>query len=279
MSNDRHVAVVTGGGTGIGAGTAAALRDQGWAVVICGRRAEPLRAVAERTGAIPLVADAATSEGVAAIVAEAVSRFGRLDGLVLNAGIVRAGAVGELSEEDWAAMVATNLTAPFLLARAALPHLIESRGSVVGVASAAALRAASGIAGYNATKAGLAMLIQSVAVDYGSLGVRANAVCPGWTRTEMADLEMKELGATIGVSMEEAYSLATAFAPSRRPGHPREIGDAIAWLMSPSASYVNAAVLPVDGGLIAVEPGQIAFDPRVAFTETPAPQPAASLPC
>lgn len=273
ITKDREVAILTGGGSGIGASTAAVLRAQGWEVVICGRRPAALNAVAERTGAIAKVADMASSADVNRLVAETVDQFGRLDGLVLNAGIVRAGGARELSDEDWDAMVATNLTGPFRLVRAALPHLISSTGAIVGVASAAALRATAGIAGYNTTKAGLTMLMQSVAVDYGPLGVRANIVCPGWTRTEMADAEMTELGASIGVSREEAYAMATAFAPSRRPAEPSEIGQVISWLLSPAASYLNAAVIPVDGGLIAVEPGQIAFDERVDF-RAPMEEPA-----
>jgi meso-butanediol dehydrogenase / (S,S)-butanediol dehydrogenase / diacetyl reductase len=119
--------------------------------------------------------------------------------------------------------------------------------------------------------------MQSVAVDYGPMGVRANAVCPGWTRTEMADMEMTEAGSSVGVAREEAYRLATAFAPSRRPADAREVGEVIAWLLSPEASYVNAAVVPVDGGLVAVEPGAIAFDPRVAVRiEEPVPVPVST---
>lgn len=269
MSDEtRRVALITGGGTGIGASTAFVLRQQGWEVAICGRRLGCLDEVAERTGAIAFEADVASPAGVRRLVADTVERFGRLDGVVLNAGIVRPGAVGELGDDDWDAMVATNLTGPFQVARAALPHLVETRGCLVGVASAAALRATAATAGYNTTKAGLTMLMQSVAVDYGPSGVRANVICPGWTRTEMADMEMTDLGAAIGVSRDRAYGLATAFTPSRRPAEADEIGQAIGWLLSPAASYVNAAVIPVDGGLIAVEPGQIAFDSRVTVRAT-----------
>lgn len=260
-----NVAIVTGGGTGIGAASAAALRSQGWDVVICGRRSDVLTQVAGATGAHAVTADVASATDMETLVAETVERFGSLNGVVLNAGIVRPGGAGELSTEDWDAMVSTNLTGPFFLVRAALPHLINSAGAIVGVASAAALRATAGIAGYDATKAGLAMLMQSVAVDYGPLGIRANAVCPGWTRTEMADMEMGEFAGQIGVDSEEAYGLATAFVPSRRPATSAEIANAIAWLLSSQASYVNAATIPVDGGLIAVEPGAIAFDPRVSI--------------
>lgn len=261
-----RVALVTGGGTGIGAATASVLRGEGWEVLVCGRRPEPLDAVAQQTGAHAVVADVATPAGVDKVVEAAAGRFGRLDGVVLNAGIVRAGGVGDLTDDDWNEMVAINLTSAFQLARASLPHLLKNQGSLVGVSSAAGLRGTAGLAGYNATKAALSMLMQSIAVDYGPMGVRANVVCPGWTRTEMADSEMTELGESIGVGRDEAYQLASAFTPTRRPGDAVEIGRAVAWLLSPAASYVNAAVLPVDGGLIAVEPGQIAFDPRVAVS-------------
>ncbi|GER24439.1 3-oxoacyl-ACP reductase [Zafaria cholistanensis] len=261
------VAIVTGGGTGIGAATAAVLRAQEWDVVVCGRRPETLENVARSTGAIPVVADAASAEDVDRLVETTLERFGSIDGLVLNAGIVRPGTVGELATDDWDAMVRTNLTGPFLLAKAALPHLIATGGSIVGIASAAALRASAGIPGYNATKAALTMLMQSIAVDYGPSGVRANAVCPGWTRTEMADLEMEEYGAELGLEREQAYSVATAFVPSRRPAEAEEVGNIVAWLLSKHASYVNAAVIPVDGGMVALDPGSLALDPRVTMSD------------
>ncbi|WP_091470876.1 SDR family NAD(P)-dependent oxidoreductase [Paenarthrobacter nitroguajacolicus] len=264
--NNSSVAIVSGGGTGIGAATAATLRDQGWEVVICGRRPDVLNEVARSTGSHPVIADVSSDADMKRLVTETIDRFGALNGLVLNAGIVRAGAAGDLNDEDWDAMLSTNLTGPFYLIRAALPHLLATRGSIVGVASAAALRATPGIAGYDATKAALAMLIQTVAIDYGPEGIRANSVCPGWTRTEMADMEMSEFGSELGVSREDAYELATAFVPTRRPGSSSEVAALIAWLLSDQASYINAATIPVDGGLVAVEPSAIAFDPRVTVT-------------
>lgn len=264
--NKKPVAIVTGGGTGIGAATVSALRDQGWNVVVCGRRSETLEKVALSTGAIPVVADAASAADVDRLLKTTVERFGSVDGLVLNAGIVRPGKVRELATDDWDAMVRTNLTGPFLLAKAAMPHLIAAGGSIVGIASASALRATAGIPGYNATKAGMAMLMESIAVDYGSFGIRANTVCPGWTRTEMADMEMDEYGAELGLEREQAYSVATSFVPSRRPAEAAEIGNVVSWLLSKHASYINAAVIPVDGGMIAVDPGSLALDPRVTMS-------------
>lgn len=261
----RPVAIVTGGGTGIGAATAVSLRTDGWDVVICGRRHEPLQQIAEASGAVPLVADVSSLEDVDRLVHTTLERFGSLNGLVLNAGVVRAGPVGELADEDWDEMVRTNLSGPFRLLRAAMPHLLASRGAIVGVCSAAALRASGGIPGYNATKAGLAMLLQSVAVDYGPRGVRANAVCPGWVKTEMADKEMLEYAKTLGLNYQEAYEIATSFVPVRRAADSAEVARAIAWLLSEQASYVNAAVVPVDGGMIASDPGSLALDSRITF--------------
>lgn len=282
-ATEGPVAIVTGGGTGIGAAVAAVLREQGWRVVICGRRPEPLRRVAQATGALAIRADTADGGDIRELVQTTLKTFGRLDGLVLNAGIVHAGAVGELADAEWDDMLRVNLTGPFRLTREALPHLVASRGAVVAVASAAALRATAGIAGYDATKAGLAMLMQSVAVDYGHAGLRANVVCPGWTRTEMADAEMTEFGESIGATRDEAYGLATAFAPSRRAAEPAEVAEAIAWLLSSAASYVNAAVIPVDGGLVAVDRGRSrsihgsgSASPQRCPSTDPLPAPAGS---
>ncbi|MFE7630995.1 SDR family NAD(P)-dependent oxidoreductase [Kocuria sp. NPDC057446] len=260
-----RVALVTGAGSGIGAAAAEALSSAGWQVVICGRRAEALEAVAAATGAVPLIADVTAPEVPRRLVEQTVERFGHLDGLVLNAGIVRPGTTGELTDEDWQAQLDTNLTAPFALTRAALPHLIERSGAVVGVASVSALRASGGTVGYNVTKAGLSMLMQSVAVDHGPAGVRANVVCPGWTRTEMADEEMAELGKERGLDVEKSYGLATAVLPTPRPADSAEIASVITWLLSPGASYINGAVIPVDGGLTAVDVGGLCFDPRVSI--------------
>ena len=180
-------------------------------------------------------------------------------------GSSTAGRVDEVTPEQWDETLRVNLTSPFLLVRAALPHLLAARGAVVAVSSVAALRASDGMAAYSASKAGLLLLTQSLAVDHGRDGLRANAICPGWTATEMGDMEMAELGAERGLSREDAYRLATAVVPQRRAAQPDEIAAAVAWLLSDAASYVNGAVLPVDGGSCVVDPGTVALDPRVSI--------------
>jgi NAD(P)-dependent dehydrogenase (short-subunit alcohol dehydrogenase family) len=260
-----RVVLVTGGGTGIGAAVAASLAAAGDRVVICGRRAEPLQQVAARTGARIVVADVSTESGAATVVDETIAQFGRLDGLVLNHGIIRVGRLDELSVRDWQDTLQVNLTGPFLLVRAALPHLLAARGAVVAVSSVAALRASEAMAAYSASKAGLIMLMQSLAVDHGPDGLRANTVCPGWTATEMGDMEMAELGDTRGISTADAYRLATAMVPQRRAATAEEVASAVCWLLSDAASYVNGAALPVDGGSCVVDPGTLALDERVSI--------------
>ncbi|MFE1311029.1 SDR family NAD(P)-dependent oxidoreductase [Streptomyces sp. NPDC058755] len=265
--SDKRVVIVTGGGTGMGEATARLLCEQGHQVVVSGRRTEPLRRVERETGALAHPCDAGDPEAAESLVQAALAAYGRLDGLVLNAGIGRGGAVGDLSLADWDEVMRTNVTGPLLLLRAAIPHLLESKGAVVGVASVSALRNGTSNAPYATSKAALLQLCRSVAVDYGRQGVRANIVCPSWVRTEMADRRMARFAeeADLGDGgLDAAYEEATRLLPMGRPGEPREIAEAIGWLLSPAASYVNGAVLTVDGGATALDPGTHAFDFHIA---------------
>ncbi|MFJ3303883.1 SDR family NAD(P)-dependent oxidoreductase [Streptomyces sp. NPDC086549] len=260
---DKRVVIVTGGGTGIGEATARLLREGGHHVVVSGRRSEPLRRLEAETGALAYPSDVGDPEAADGLVRTALAAHGRLDGLVLNAAIGRGGAVGDLSLGDWDEVMRTNLTGPLMLLRAALPHLLETGGSVVAVASVSALRNGTSNAPYATSKAALLQLCRSVAVDYGRQGVRANIVCPGWVRTEMADRRMARFAEEAGLGdggVDAAYEEATALLPMGRPGEPREIAEVICWLLSPAASYVNGSVLTVDGGATALDPGTLGFD-------------------
>jgi meso-butanediol dehydrogenase / (S,S)-butanediol dehydrogenase / diacetyl reductase len=251
--------IVTGAGTGIGAAVARRLVRDGASVVLVGRRRDPIERVAAATGQTFVVADASTEEGVERIVAATVDAHGGIDGLVLNAGVMLPGTVAEASVDDWRATLDVNLTGPFLLARAALPQLLERQGSVVSVASIAALRAGPGMAAYCASKAGLVLLTQCLAVEQGAAGLRANVVAPGWVRTEMADEEMDEFGGPRGLDREAAYAEITRNVPARRPATAEEAAAAVVWLLSPQAAYVNGSVLTVDGGTSIVDVGTLAF--------------------
>ena len=252
--------VVTGAGTGVGAAVAERAAREGWRVVVTGRREAPLRAVAERTGARPVVCDVRDVDRVGALVADVVATEGRLDCVVANAGVMATGSVLDTDPAAWDDVLDTNLTSVFHLVRAALPHLLEVGGSLVAVSSIAALRVPSESAAYAVSKAGLVMLAQTVARDFAARGVRANVVCPGWVRTEMADEEMAGFGSPLGLSREEAYAEVTRLVPQGRAAEPAEVASAVLWLAGEDASYVNGACLAVDGGTVLVDPGTVPFD-------------------
>jgi meso-butanediol dehydrogenase / (S,S)-butanediol dehydrogenase / diacetyl reductase len=257
--NRHKAALVTGGGTGIGAAVARRLASDGWAVAVTGRREGPIEEVAAEIGGLAIVADTGDAADAERAVALTVDRFGGLDGLVCNAGIGGEGSLRDLDPATWDDVLRINLTGAFLMARAAIEHLAERRGSIVTISSVAGLRASSSSLAYCASKAGLAMLTQCIAVDHGPEGVRANCICPGWVRTPMADAEMQALGERLGTDREAAYEASLADVPLRRAASPEEIAATAAWLLSDEAAYVNGAVLPVDGGHSPVDVGTIAF--------------------
>jgi meso-butanediol dehydrogenase/(S,S)-butanediol dehydrogenase/diacetyl reductase len=238
------VALVTGGGTGIGAATARRFAAEGASVVITGRRREPLEAVAAEIGASPVPGDVADSAHVADAVGAAVEQHGALDIVVNNAGIGGPG---------WQRVLDVNLNGARLVCEAALPHLVERRGAIVNVSSVSAFHAHAGSVAYTVSKAGLVMLTKQLALDYGPHGVRANAVCPGWVRTEMGDRGMDYLGKERGIGREEAYELTARYLPLRRVAVPEEIAAACLFLASDEASYVTGETLVVDGGGMTVD--------------------------
>ena len=254
MRLEGKVAIVSGGGTGIGAATAALFRREGADVAITGRRAEPLEQVAAATGAVAIPGDTSSGAAVEAAIRSTIERFGGLDVVIANAGVGFGGAAGEGSDDDWGRTLDVNLTGAMQLVRAALPHLVQRPGAaIVAVASVSGLVSTPRSAAYEVSKAGLLALVRSVALDYGPLGVRCNAVCPGWIRTEMGDRAVEEIAAERAITLDEAYALLNEPVPLRRAGRPEEVATCCAFLASDEASYVNGTALVVDGGGMVVD--------------------------
>ncbi len=262
MRLENKVALITGGGTGIGAATARLFAREGAKVLVTGRRPGPIEAVATETGGVAVAGDTSDPTHAAEAVAAAVSAFGGLDIVVACAGIGMGGSVGDMDDEDWRRTFDANLTGPMVMTRAALPALLErGGGAVVLVSSTNALAASPSSAAYDSSKAALNALARGIAVDYGPTGIRANALCPGWVITPMADESMDEMGQTNGVGRDAAYTLATAEVPSRRPGTAEEMANCCLFLASDESSIVSGATLVADGGAMAVELTSTMFSP------------------
>jgi meso-butanediol dehydrogenase/(S,S)-butanediol dehydrogenase/diacetyl reductase len=255
-----RAALITGGGSGIGAAAARRLARDGWLVGLIGRRPEPLQAVAAETGGHAFPGDAADPALLAHAVQALVAEAGGLHGLVCSAGAGHPGTAVEQTPQGWDAVLRVNLTAPFLAARAAIPELERTRGAVVIVSSLAGLRAGPASVAYSASKAGAIHLARCLAVDHGPQGVRANALCPGWVRTPMADDALAGLAARTG-GLDAAYAEATRLAPDRRPATAEEVAESVAFLLSDASHGINGSAIPIDGGAHAVDPESAAFLP------------------
>jgi NAD(P)-dependent dehydrogenase (short-subunit alcohol dehydrogenase family) len=227
-------ALVTGGGSGIGAAIAERFRAEG------------ARTLTADLHGGDLECDVRVRSSVEDCIAEAVERFGGLDTLVLNAARPVVGAVHELEESDWDDGIATNLKSVYLCAKAAWPHLLESRGSIAITASVVGLWGSAGQAAYSASKAGAVMLARCLALDGAPAGIRANCVCPGFTQTPM--LERFLAGQD---DPDATRAFAVGLHPLGRLGEPRDVADAFVYLASDEAAWVTGAALAVDGGLTA----------------------------
>lgn len=239
---DGKVVLVTGGGSGIGRAIAQAFLDNGASVAVVGRRAEKLAETlaghdSARTLALP--ADVADPAAARQVVADVVARFGRLDVFVNNAAKYLSAPFEEMTDEDWDGLRRTNVDAFVQLTRAALPELERAGGNVVAVGSVSGLRGDWGQSGYNATKALVMNFVQSLALDYGSRGVRFNSVAPAFTRTEVTQ--------GVGTDRESLAPFVNRI-PLGRAGEPADIAPAVLFLASVDAAYVTGATLAVDGG-------------------------------
>ncbi len=252
------VALITGGGTGLGAEFARRLVSEGAKVVITGRRKEPLEKVAEglpKGSVLVFQGDVSKFEQAQAMINATIEFGGKIDVLVNNAGIDPAATVVEIPVEQWQKIIDINLTGPFLMMKAAIPKMIDNGGgSIINIASLAALRCIPAMPAYTSSKAGLIGLTQATALDYGSANIRVNVVAPGPIRTEMLEHSMADMAKTLNSDIDGALNTLTKFIPLHRPATPDEVSGAVAFLASDDSSFMTGTVLVVDGGACVVDP-------------------------
>lgn len=242
-----RVALVTGGGTGIGRATALLLAERGANVAVAGRRAEPLEKTAADIRAlgqsgIPIASDVRKHAEARAMVDAVITEFGRLDILINNAGGAH-GHVGlaKMDLAKWDRDIQLNLSAAQYCSQAALPHLKRTRGNIVNISSLAGVHGTQGVGAYSAAKAGLQMLTRVMASEWGPVGVRVNCVAPGMTATEAAREGWVKRDF-------DAAAIANKAFPLGRYGEMREVAQAIVFFASDAASYITGETVAVGGG-------------------------------
>lgn len=250
----ERVAIVTGAAGGIGSATAAELARAGAAVAVLdldGEAAEALASTLRSTGAkaVGIACNTAEETSTREAVAAARAALGDADILVNNAGILRPGPLSDIPLAEWNALLAVNLTGYLACAQAVRPQMLaRSGGAIVHIASIAATNPQPRSGAYSPSKAGVAMLSRQLAAEWGPDGIRSNIVSPGLIRTPLSEAFYQAPG---------VLERREAMVPSRRVGTPKDIADAVVFLASPRAAYVNGAELLVDGGLDQVMMGLV----------------------
>jgi len=260
------VALITGGGSGIGAAIARRFTAEGAKIVITGRRKDALAetvAACPEGSVLPFAGDVRSYDDVQAMIAATIEFGGKIDILVNNAGIDPPGTVVDVPIEQWTSVIETNLFGPFYTMRAALPHMIEAGGgSIVNIASLAGLRRIPAMAAYCSSKSGLIGLSQSVALDYGKYNIRCNVVCPGATRTVMLEKAMSGLAASLETDITGALDFMTRFNPLPHPASTDQITGAVVFFAGDDSAMITGTVLPVDSGSCVVDPNGAALSGR-----------------
>jgi len=250
---EGHIALISGGGTGIGRAIARAFARAGAAVAISGRRPDVLEAAAngleKETGGRPLAitGDVAQRADCERMVAETVARFGGLDVLVNNAGVSRGGPLGSIDEETVHEVVDVDLKGPVFLTQAALPHLTKSgearRASILNISSSVTVHPVPNYSIYSAAKAGLDMLTRCWAIELAPARIRVNAILPGIVRTPVFESMLPK------DAIEPFLARFEKVTPLGRIGTPDDVARLALFLASPASEWMTGAIVPLDGGL------------------------------
>ena len=245
MANYKNkVALVSGGGTGIGQATAVLLSRLGAKVVVCGRREEPLSQVVEQIAtaggaAFAKTCDIADEDQVRALISAIIEQYGRLDLLVNNATLLEASLIDQHPTEVWHKNFTVTVDGTLFMMREAYPHLAKTKGAVVNVSSVVAQLGTPYMTGYAAAKGAVNSMTRNAAIEWAHAGIRVNAVVPGAILTEPTKAVVPDEG---------SRKYLESLIPMKRIGDPEEVAEAIAFLGSDAASYITGVLLPVDGG-------------------------------
>ena len=238
-------AIITGGGTGIGLATARAFYQEGAKIILFGRRKEKLEKAVEKLGgsAIIVQGDMTNNNDLDKLINETLHNFKKIDILVNNAGLFNGSPLHEISDSQWDEIMDINIRSVFQLTRRVLPVMLSQKyGSIIHISSILGLIAVPQVAAYNVSKGALNQFSRSIAVEYGSSGIRSNSICPGLIATDMTADLMKD------VDLMKEWSKEY---PIGRFGKPEDVANACLYLASDESSFVTGITLPVDGGFTA----------------------------
>ncbi len=256
MELNGQIAIVTGGGRGIGRAIALALAREGADIVIAELDQAGAKRTAEEVGALgrrslATATDVTSRADLRAMVDRAKAEFGRIDILINNAGIYRAAATLDVTEDHWDAIMNINAKAVFFATQAVLPTMMAQKsGAIVSLASMAGKIGSKTNLPYNASKAAVVSMTKSLALAHAGDGIRVNCVCPGFVETDMWTVVSRDQGKLLGMTPEEFTRQRAASVPLGRMEKPEDVAHVVAFLAGPRSGYMTGQALSVDGGLV-----------------------------